>query len=99
MRPPPEQPWKAALKHEFPNLRELEVSGYRRDPSQIELLTSIFENAPNLKKIVVDPLLSVYRHKSDDVKAWIREQCRDTTIWFVDGLKPYVPPLVEVIVL
>ncbi|KAE9620552.1 hypothetical protein Lal_00019570 [Lupinus albus] len=97
--PLPMQPWVANLECEFPNLKELEVSGYRRDPSQIEMLTTIFENAPNLKKIAVDPLSPIHVHRSNDVKAWIRESNHETTIWFVDGLKQYVPPHVELLVL
>ncbi|CAL0329086.1 unnamed protein product [Lupinus luteus] len=95
----PVQPWVANLECEFPKLRELEVSGYRRDPSQIEMLTSIFENAPNLKKIAVDPLSAIHVHRSNDVKDWIRESNHETTLWFVDGLKQYVPPHVELFVL
>ncbi|OIV99335.1 hypothetical protein TanjilG_17145 [Lupinus angustifolius] len=95
----PMQPWVANLECEFPNLRELEVSGYKRDPSQIEMLTSIFENAPNLKKIAVDPLSAIHVHRSNDVKAWIRERNHESTMWFVDGLKQDVPPHVELLVL
>ncbi|TKY67227.1 F-box/LRR-repeat protein [Spatholobus suberectus] len=94
-----EQEWKASLKHEYPSLRELEVSGYRRDSSQIELLISIFAKAPNLNRIVVDPLSSFYVDRSPDVKARIRKMRRESTIWFVDALKPHVPPPVELIVL
>lgn len=94
-----EQQWKAYLEDEFPNLREMEISGYRRDPSQIEMLVSIFAKAPNLKRVVVDPLSSYYEDRTHDVKARIREVKRSTTQWFVDGLKPNVPSSVELIVL
>ncbi|QCD88210.1 hypothetical protein DEO72_LG3g2752 [Vigna unguiculata] len=91
--------WKANLKHEYPNLRELEVSGYRRDSCQIELLISIFKKAPNLNRIVVDPLTSMHVQRSPDVKASIRETQRDMTIWYVDALKSHVPPSTQLIVL
>lgn len=91
--------WKANLKHEYPNLRELEVSGYRRDTCQIELLISIFKKAPNLNRIVVDPLASMHVQRSPDVKASIRETQRDMTIWYVDALKPHVSPSTQLIVL
>ncbi|KAK7312560.1 hypothetical protein VNO77_36503 [Canavalia gladiata] len=96
---PAEEQWKANLKDECPNLRELEVSGFRRDPSQIELVMSICEKAPNLNRIVVDPLSSYHAHRSPNVKARIREMRRDFTIWFADCLKPYLPPPIELIIL
>ncbi|KAJ1424353.1 Leucine-rich repeat domain superfamily [Sesbania bispinosa] len=91
--------WKANLKCEYPNLKELEVSGYRGDLSQNELLINIFEKAPNLNKIVVDPLSSYHVDKSPDVKAMIRKWRHETTIWVVDGLKEYVPSSVDLLVL
>ncbi|XP_061358764.1 F-box/LRR-repeat protein At3g58900-like [Gastrolobium bilobum] len=100
MKPEEEEEWEANLKGEFPNLKELGVSGYRRDTSQIELLISIVENAPNLNKIVVDPLSSYYVDISpDDVRAWIRKRRHGSAKWYADGLKQYVPPQIEVIVL
>lgn len=94
-----DEEWKADLKHEYENLRELEVSGYRRDSSQIELLISIFKKAPNLKSIVVDPLASMHVQRSPDVRASIRETQRDLTIWYVDALKPHVSPSTQLTVL
>ncbi|ESW04240.1 hypothetical protein PHAVU_011G078500 [Phaseolus vulgaris] len=94
-----DEEWKANLKHEYANLRELEVSGYRRDSCQIELLISIFKKAPNLNRIVVDPLASMHVQRSADVKASIRERQRDMTIWYVDALKPHVSPSTQLTVL
>ncbi|KAG4979757.1 hypothetical protein AAZX31_12G065300 [Glycine max] len=94
-----EENWKANLEHEYPNLRELEVSGFRRDPSQMELLISIFEKAPNLNSVVVDPLSSIHVDRSPDVKARYREMRRETTKWLADALKPHLPPLTQLIVL
>ncbi|KAJ1424351.1 Leucine-rich repeat domain superfamily [Sesbania bispinosa] len=91
--------WTANLKCEYPNLKELEVSGYRGDLSQNELLINIFEKAPNLNKIVVDPLFSYHVDKSPDVKAMIRKWHHETTIWIVDGLKAHVPSSVDLLVL
>lgn len=95
----PELQWKANLQCEFPNLKELEVSGYKKDPSQLELLIKIFERAPNLNKIIVDSLHPCHAYKSPAVKAKIRQLSHDATKYFVDGLKPYVPPPVELVVL
>lgn len=94
-----EENWKANLEHEYPNLRELEVSGFRRDPSQMELLISIFEKAPNLNSVVVDPLSSIHVDRSPDVKARYREMRRETTKWLADSLKPHLSPLTQLIVL
>ncbi|KAJ1424350.1 Leucine-rich repeat domain superfamily [Sesbania bispinosa] len=91
--------WKDNLKCDYPNLKELEVSGYRGDLSQNELLINIFEKAPNLNKIVVDPLSSYHVDKSPDVKAMIRKWHHETTIWVVDGLEAHVPSSVDLLVL
>ncbi|KAG4989029.1 hypothetical protein JHK84_031583 [Glycine max] len=91
--------WKANMEHEYLNLRELEVSGYRRDPSQMELLINIFEKAPNLNRVVVDPLSSMHVDRSPDVRAEYREMRRETTKWLADSLKPHLSPLTQLIVL
>lgn len=87
------------MNHEYQSLKELQVCGYRRDPSQIELIVYILENAGKLKTIAFDPVSPFYSARSAEVKSMIRTLRRDSVTWFADGLKPYIPPSVELLVL
>ncbi|KAF7805577.1 F-box/FBD/LRR-repeat protein [Senna tora] len=87
------------LKHEYERLEELEVCGYRRDPCQIEFILYVVENAANLKRIAFDPVSTFYSARTADVKKVIGALRRDSLVWFADGLKPYIPDSVELIVL
>ena len=99
MRPPRAEAWVATPQTELPHLRELEVSGCRREGSQNELITSIMRIAPNLSRIVVNPIAAIYDGRSAELRAKIRSLRRDFNIWFADSLKPYVPAHVEIVVL
>ncbi|KAL2328619.1 hypothetical protein Fmac_022046 [Flemingia macrophylla] len=82
----------------FDNVRQLElkIPHFLRS----NLVDVEHEWKANLKQeITVDPLSSYHVDRSPDVKARIRDTRRDSTIWFVDALKPHVPPSVELILL